>query len=189
MEREDSNNPSLKLQAENILKKACDKISGLNEMVKQVKSPTDIDSVSTSLGLIPCLANFSLATEVETPLGNGLHIPVQISNRDGGRKSLYYLEPNEETLAGMYVIEGKIYKRYIRRESGQGVPAKTGDSYSKRITTLEDKNVYSTSGTLEIWNPSLGIGTIKMNSSEKNSLRETEAATEVWILWSCINIK
>ncbi|PEE81746.1 hypothetical protein [Bacillus toyonensis] len=178
MEKMNCDNGNLNLKAKNILKKASYLVPGLVDIAKQIKSPSDLDSICASLDLHPCLANFSLATVSETPLGRGLHIPVQISSLEGGRKSLYFLDPGEETLAGMYVIGEKIFKRYVRRESGDGIPARTGDIYTERITTLEGITVEEITGSVEIWDPGLGIG----------ALITDEPEPRVWVVWSCIKV-
>src|SRR5688500_8500000 len=88
----------------------------IDQLRDMVHAPDDIDRATQELGLDPRLLNFHLATVVDlSPLGLGpsLHIPVQITNRAGGRKSLYFLDVDEEVLAGVLVRELGIILRYV----------------------------------------------------------------------------
>jgi len=139
-------------------------------------------SILGALGLNPRLFNFSLATEVNTPVGKGLHIPVQISTRDGGRKSLYFLDPGEEVLAGVYVVNSQVYHRFVKRETGEGVPAKTGDRYTERIATPAGDAVASGTGPLQVLDETKGIGVLQLDGP-------TIVDGSVWVLWSCVKVE
>src|SRR5881398_1704284 len=77
--------------------------------------PSQIDGASHRLGVPATLLNFYLAQPADFSsigLGNGILIPVQITTRKGGRKSLYYLNPGEEVLAGIFVTDQVIALKY-----------------------------------------------------------------------------
>src|SRR6478735_7684605 len=114
--------------------------AAIDQLRDMVHAPDDIDQATRKLGLDPRLMNVHLATVVDlSPLGLGsaLHIPVQISNREGGRKSLYFLNVGEEVLAGVFVRDLGLLLRYIKRTSGKGSRAESGDTYVERLTTLD----------------------------------------------------
>ncbi|MCC3381050.1 hypothetical protein ACFQ5D_22510 [Paenibacillus farraposensis] len=168
------------------LAKANSVVPGILQMAHQLKSPEDIDPVTTSLGLSPQLFNFQMATRVTTPIGKALHVPVQISKREGGRKSLYYLNPGEEVLAGVYVIDDNIFYRFVRRMSGEVIPAQTGDCFAERIATRDGKTLVMETGRLEVLDPRLGIGLLY--PEQQPSVIAARRGISIWIFWSFIKI-
>lgn len=156
----------------------------LDQLVQMVNNPGEIDGATKELKIPARLVNFYLATPADLTgldigLGKALHIPVAIADREGGRKSLYYLEPGEEALAGIFVTGDSMALRYVKRETGEGVPARTGDQYSLRIATRDGINLYQDQGTLTVLDARKGRGEI---ATEK-------AKTDVWVLWSCIRVR
>ena len=133
----------------------------VKELSKRALQPDELDEVTKNLGIPAFLLNFYLATSVDLSsigLGNVVHIPVQITKREGGRKSLYYLNPGEATLAGIYVTNQGIALRFMERVTGRSLPAQTGDVYFERITNREGEVISQREGTLEIVDPLTGTG-------------------------------
>jgi len=150
-----------------------------------VKGPADIDAAARQLGLAPRLLNVHLATVLDLSsfgLGRAVHIPVQITDREGGRKSLYFLDVDEEVLAGVYVIDLGIVLRYVKRNSGKGTPATSGDTYSERLANLQGTTLFEAQGPLEVIDPEMGQGTVRLALPDS----DIERTSRQWILWSCI---
>lgn len=156
----------------------------LQDLFGMVSHPSEIDDATKALDIPARLVNVHLATPAdlsgyEIGLGKAVHIPVAIADQEGGRKSLYYLDPGEEVLAGYFVTGDSIVFRYLRRDTGEGVPAKTGDQYSIRLATRDGETLYEDRGILTVVDPSKGVGEIKTEKSK----------TDVWVLWSCIRVR
>src|SRR5439155_16646299 len=82
------------------------KIKTMRQQFKDVQHAGELDAATKNLGFPAFLLNFYLATSVNlSPIGleAAVHIPVQITEREGGRKSLYDLAQGEQVLAGIYV--------------------------------------------------------------------------------------
>lgn len=130
------------------------------EQFKQVNHPTELDAVTKSLGLPASLLNFYFATVVdlsEIGLGPAVHIPVQVSEREGGRKSIYYLDQNEAVLTGIYVTTSfGLALRFMTRVTGSTLPAQAGDIFATRITNREGTVVHEEQVKLEKFGPSAG---------------------------------
>lgn len=174
----DSRRPAIKL---------ADVPSAVDALKKTVRSPDDIDGVTKRLGIEPRLLNFNLATPIDLSdagLGKAVHIPVQITSREGGRKSLYFLNPGEEVLAGVFVTDDGLALRYVKRLTGSGTPAKTGDTYETRLTTTQGETIHREQGRLEVSDPEHGIGQLVPVGVDGRSPRGW--GTKWWILWSCI---
>jgi hypothetical protein len=146
-------------------------------IAQQVSSPDMIDRITASHGLTARLYNFYLATRLtQQPLGEGLHVPVQISQRSGGRESLYFLQVEEETIAGTFITSSDIFDWHVRRLTGSTPQAQTGDIFETWHTKL-DGSVADTPHqyTLRVLDENNGIGVL-------------EGSFYLWILWSCIRI-
>jgi hypothetical protein len=167
--------------------KLADVPAAVDALKKSVRSPEDIDGVTRRLGIEPRLLNFNLATPVDLSdagLGKAVHIPVQITSREGGRKSLYFLNPGEEVLAGVFVTDDGLALRYVKRLTGRGTPASTGDTYETRLTTTRGEAIHQEQGRLEVLDPEHGIGQfVPMGDKGGGS---PVGRVKVWILWSCI---
>ncbi|HEX8139269.1 MAG TPA: hypothetical protein VF544_17030 [Pyrinomonadaceae bacterium] len=153
-----------------------------------VSGPEQIDDVTKRAGLGARLLNFNLATPVDLSyagLGKVVHIPVQISEREGGRKSLYFLNPGEEVLAGVFVTDDGLALRYVKRLDGKGTPARTGDMYQTRVTTAQGKAIFQEQGRLEVIDAAHGRGQLV---PLENGGATGQQRTSVWIAWSCILI-
>ena len=164
--------------------------AAVEDLKNSVRRPEDIDGATRRLGIEPRLLNFNLATPVdlsEMGLGRAVHIPVQISEREGGRKSLYFLNPGEEVLAGIFVTDDGLALRYVKRLTGRGSPARTGDTYETRVTTADGKAVHREEGRLEVLDPERGTGQFVPVERERGVPRRP-SRVKVWVLWSCILI-
>lgn len=168
------------------------------ELIEELtgQGPDQIDGVCNNLGIPAKLLNFNLATPFDLTdfnygtfnLGNCIHIPVQITTREGGRKSLYYLEPGEEVLAGIFVSSSGFMKRYVKRLDGTGVPANNGDNYQEKWTNYDDSIlIYQGHGPLEIIDLSIGKGAYTLAPDPISPI--AKPLRELWFLWSCIDIK
>jgi hypothetical protein len=154
-----------------------------------ISSPDQIDDVTKRMGIGARLLNFNLATPVDlsyTGLGKVVHIPVQISDREGGRKSLYFLNPGEEVLAGVFVTDDGLALRYVKRLNGRGTPARTGDMYQTRVTTAQGQAIFQEQGRLEVSDAAHGRG--QLVPLESGGGTPGQQRTSVWIAWSCILI-
>jgi hypothetical protein len=157
-------------------------------VLSSVSSPKQLDDVTKRAGIEARLLNFNRATPVDlsyTGLGKVVHIPVQISEREGGRKSLYFLNPGEEVLAGVFVTDDGLALRYVKRLDGRGTPARTGDMYQTRVTTAQGKAIYQERGRLEVLDAAHGRGQLVPLESGGATGQQR---TSVWIAWSCILI-
>jgi hypothetical protein len=135
-----------------------------------VNHPDDLDPATDRLGIAPSLINPHMASAVDLSdlgLGKGVHLPVQISRRRGGRKSLYYLHPGEKVLAGLYVTGEGMAFRYMARETGRSIPARTGDEYSEEIRSIRGDLLQQRRGRLEVTNPEKGEGQLVIESPGK----------------------
>lgn len=155
-----------------------------------VQRPDHIDAASNQLGIPASLLNVHVATPADLSsigLGRGIYIPVQISSREGGRKSLYFLNLGEEVLAGIFVNSDGVALRFVRRVSGRAAPAQTGDTYLERITSRDGKPVFEGLGRLEVLDASRGFGRLIFDRTpDGRPLRAPR--TEVWLYWSYIRL-
>lgn len=155
-----------------------------------VSKPADIDQATKELAIEPRLLNYYAATSSDLTsigLGRTTYIPVQISEREGGRKSLYFLNSGEETLAGLYIGQDGVMLRYVARLSGEGVPAHSGDNYAERITTQNGEELFTGQGHLDVLNPEKGIGRVTLTHTLTGKpLGEPQVS--VWLGWSFIKV-
>jgi hypothetical protein len=118
----------------------------LQEQFTGVKQPSDLDTATKGMNKPASLLNFHFATTVDLSLiglGQAVYIPVQITDREGGRKSIFFLRQEDgEVLTGIFVTrEDGIALRFMKRVSGSSLPAQPGDVYSTRITDRAEKNL------------------------------------------------
>jgi hypothetical protein len=137
-------------------------IETLNDKFKGVQHPSELDVATKNVGMPASLLNFYFATQVDLTsihLGKVVHIPVMISTREGGRKSIYFLDQNEEVLAGIYVTcEGGIALHFVKRMTGSTIPAQKGDLYSTRITNRGGELIFEGREKLLRFDPQTGAG-------------------------------
>jgi hypothetical protein len=130
-----------------------------------VHTPEEIDDATSELGCPPYLFNPYLAAPADlSPLGLGhaVFLPVQISRRDGGRRSLLDLEAGQEVLFGIYVMASGIALRFMARDTGDGLPAQHGDLYSTRLTTRDNEELFHDQGALEVIDADAGTVRFRM---------------------------
>lgn len=135
----------------------------LADLLDKVSHPDDLDAATAQLGLLPLLINPHLASRVDLSdlgLGHAVHLPVQISRVCGGRKSLHFLYPGEKALVGLYVTGEGVAFRYLTRETGHSLPARTGDEYSEELRSLRGELLRQRRGRLEVIDPEKGEGQI-----------------------------
>jgi hypothetical protein len=164
--------------------------AAVGRLKESVRRPEDIDGATTRLGIEPRLLNFNLATPVDLShmgLGKAVQIPVQISNRDGGRKSLYFLQPGEEVMAGIFVTDDGVALRNVKRLTGGDTPARSGDTYETRVTTTQGETIYREQGRLEVLDPKRGIG--RFVPVRGDGQVDRQARTSIWYFWSCIYVQ
>jgi hypothetical protein len=137
------------------------------------------------------LINPHLATKVDMSdlgYGTGIHLPVQISTRRGGRKSLYYMHPGEKILAGVLVTGSAILFRYVLRETGRSIPAQGGDEYVEELRSANGALISHLRGRLEIMNSRKGEGRLVLHADalpgqDPAAVRKVKVV--YWHLWSC----
>src|SRR5690349_20424083 len=120
-------------------------IETAKEIFNGVQDPSGLDAATKNAGKPAFLLNFYLATQADlSPMGLGtvVYIPVQISDREGGRKSVYFLDQNEEVLIGIYVTSEGLALKFMKRETGTTSPAQPGDVYSTRITNRDGELIF-----------------------------------------------
>lgn len=128
----------------------------------EVQDPGKLDEATKNADMPAALLNFYFATQVDLSsidLGTAVYIPVMISTREGGRKSVYFLDKNEEVLVGIYVTrEGGVALRFVKRVTGSSLPAQAGDVYATRITSLDGEMVSEGQEQLQEFDPQTGAG-------------------------------
>lgn len=148
----------------------------------EVNHPADIDAATARLGISPYLINPYLAMTVDMSfigLGVGVNLPIQITARQGGRKSLYFLHPGEKVLASIVATAHGLVLRYVSRETGRSIPAQGGDEYSEEFRDIEGTVLSHSEGKLEILDAAKGEGRLVFPEG-------SPASRWRWILWSCI---
>lgn len=146
----------------------------------EVNHPADIDAATARLGISPFLINPYLATTVDMSfigLGLGVNLPIQITARQGGRQSLYFLRPGEKVLASIVVTSDGLVLRYVSRETGRSIPAQGGDGYSEEFRDIEGNVLSHSEGKLEILNAAKGEGRLVFPE-------RSQASNWRWICWS-----
>jgi hypothetical protein len=127
----------------------------------EVDHPSKLDEAIQNKNMPAYLLNFHFATKVDLSsigLGEAVYIPVQVSEREGGRKSIFFLDHNEEVLMGIYVTGEGIAQRFVKRVTGSGLPALVGDVYSTRITARNEELVFESREQLQRFDPATGEG-------------------------------
>lgn len=150
----------------------------------EVSHPADIDAATERLGISPSLINPYLATTVDLSflgLEDGVNLPVQISRREGGRSSLYFLQPGQKVLASIVASSQGILLRHVSRETGNSVPAQAGDEYSEEFRDLAGEVLLHRRGQLEVLDTEKGTGRLIFTKGTDEA-----ASSWWWILWSCI---
>lgn len=95
----------------------------------------DLDAVFGTVGIAPRLVVPDLMSHFAGPQGTVFHLPIHISERDGGRRSLFALGPGQETVAGMYLVAGTLFERRVRKRTGTAA-VQVGDAFTETITDM-----------------------------------------------------
>src|SRR5258708_1329642 len=95
----------------------------MDALVEMVNTPAEIDGATIELGIPPDLLNVDLATPANLAylnigFDNAVYIPKQITEREGGRKSLYFLCKGETVMAGIYANNCGLMRRFVTRLTG-----------------------------------------------------------------------
>jgi hypothetical protein len=172
-------------------------VETLKEKFKDVQDPSELDATTQGQDMPASLFNFYLATQVDLSwlgLGKAVHIPVQVTEREGGRKSVYCLDQNEEVLTGIYVTGEGIALSFVKRVTGSSLPAQAGDVYSTRITNRDGELVFERQEKLLKFDPQAGAGQFGPLPSTEHSnvaLRAAgipnEITTRTCFVWSMLN--
>jgi hypothetical protein len=93
------------------------------------------DAAFGAVGIAPRLIVPELASRFAGPQGEVLHLPIHISEREGGRRSLFALGPGQETVPGLYLVQGKLYERRVRKRNGTAA-VQVGDTFIETITDM-----------------------------------------------------
>jgi len=166
-----------------------------SELSSQVNHPSQIDEKCEELEVPAILANYFLATPIDLSflnmnLSNGLYLPRQISTREGGRQSLYYLPVGETAMAGIIITEDCLMVRSITRVTGTSEHAETGDIYKEQLHSRNGDLIYEGEGPLQILNIDKGKGQIQLEQTPTpQHSQNANSKVEVWVLCSCIRIR
>ena len=101
---------------------------------------TNLDGAAAAANLSVRLMVPELSTSFEGPSGTVVHIPIQVTPREGGRVSIFQLQPGESSNVGVYVVNGKTYDRQVTRRGGAGLLAK-GELLEERILNMQGQLV------------------------------------------------
>lgn len=116
-----------------------------------VRDRADIDSIAERAGYTSHLMNLHLARPLdltEFKIGNGVYVPVMISARSGGRKSMLDLRTGEQIVVGALICEQGIILRHVqRRKGGSGLLA-PGDVMIETWRTLKGSAVMAFNVTI-----------------------------------------
>ncbi len=98
----------------------------------------DLDAAFEVVGIAPRRVLPELTSHFAGPQGTVVHLPVHVSDSDGGRQSLFALGPGQETVAGLYIVQGKLYERRVRKRNGTNA-IRVGDAFTETITDMAGK--------------------------------------------------
>jgi hypothetical protein len=160
---------------------------GLKRLVRR---PEQIDGATKRLRIEPALINFNLATPVDLSdigLGKAVYLPIQVSDREGGRTSLFFLSPGEKVLAGIFVSDDGVALRYVTRLDGRSNPARTGDLYETTVTNMQGEAIHQEQGRLRVIDPEHGIAEFIPLGGGRSAGARTRGS--VWMLWSSLYLQ
>lgn len=104
-----------------------------------------------------------------------VYIPVAITERPEGRKSIYDLSPQEKTLMGIYVTD-KVYSEFITRMNE--------DSYIISFESPAGETVYAGKGKIKVIDDRIGLGEIVFEPDEVYKAKGKGKVKKSWIGWS-----
>jgi len=168
-------------------------VKTLQEKFKGVSNPSELEAARRNAGMSATLLNFHLATLIDLSaigLGIAVHIPVEVTEREGGRKSVYSLDQGEEALTGICTTHEGIAMRFVKRVTGSSVPAEKGDIYSVRITNRDGDLVFEGQEVLQEFDPQAGEGHFGPLPDTERSLLTAAASphhmSTLCLLWSTV---
>lgn len=159
----------------------------LLKKVKPPRNPQEIDKLTKQLGAPSYLLNVYFASTDDLSdigLGPVVDIPVQISKREGGTKSVFLLKPGEKILKSILASDRGLALKFIKRETGSAIPAKVGDLYSEEITNLQGELVVRMAGQLKAFDPNLGSGEIHFEDKKPSEGPTPKYSRKVWVIKS-----
>jgi hypothetical protein len=109
-----------------------------------VRRRQDIDKVAEAAGYTSHLMNFHLAQPfdlTELGIGRGAYVPVMISKRSGGRKSMFDLLVGESAVVGALISDDGILLRHVLRKKGGPKGIAAGDIIRETWQNLDGKVV------------------------------------------------
>lgn len=127
----------------------------LGQAMGEVNHPRDIDERTSKAGLEPTLLNPYFAQQADLSALNipgvqqGLAIPVQISDRKEGRKSVFFAGKDQPVNDMMIATPSGMIASEITRTSGNKERAKEGDQYVWSLKSLTGKTIFSINGKLD----------------------------------------
>ncbi len=98
----------------------------------------DLDAAFEAVGIAPRRVLPELTSHFAGPQGTVVHLPVHVSDRDGGRQSLFALGPGQETIAGLYMVQDHLYERRVTKRTGTDA-VRVGDAFTETITDMAGK--------------------------------------------------
>lgn len=120
-----------------------------------------------------------------------MHIPHQISDREGGRKSQYNLAVGESLMAGVITTEDGMMLRNVTRVTGSGDHANPGDIFREQWTSRSGELIYEGEGALQILDPEKGKGKVELTQTDTPQVAPAGLSRKVniWVIWSCILVE
>jgi len=151
-----------------------------------IENPLELDGITQAIGAPSFLVNLHMATRITLNGEEALHLPVQVSNSNRGRPSLYFQEPNQPVLVG-YVIfpDFTVWQRIVTRKTGRG-KARSGDVYETELRELSGELVAHWRGRLNVIDGNKGCGELVTTEVLASGIRPNR---EFWFMWSFIYIK
>ncbi len=169
--------------------KVLEQVPQAKELIAAINHPDDIDRVTTEQQVPARLYNFHLATKLSTPVGKGLHVPVQISQRSGGRSSVFFLTTNTEIVTGALITDKATYNCYVRRDTGHTPIATSGDAFTFRYARLDGSEETSNKYIIEILEEKDGIPITARYTSPVGELDASASPIEGTASWFCTCIQ
>lgn len=109
-----------------------------------VRRREDIDKVAERAGYTSYLMNLHLSRHLDLTslkLGSGAYVPVMISTRSGGRKSMLDLQVGESVVIGALISDRGVLLRHMLRKKGETKELASGDIIRETWQTLDGRKV------------------------------------------------
>lgn len=101
-----------------------------------------VDVGLQALDAAPALYNPALSWRGPTPLGDGLHVPTAVSDRDGGRPSVLELRPGQTVTVGAVVTDSDVFIRSFERLDLRG-RVRDGSLFREHVARATGEPAYS----------------------------------------------